>query len=57
MSNEFKQLAVLKAGAKGRGIAQIAAQTGVLVLLFDTQPQALDRGATTQARWARAWRK
>jgi 3-hydroxybutyryl-CoA dehydrogenase len=57
MSNEFKQLAVLKAGAKGRGIAQIAAQTGVLILLFDTQPQALDRGGASQARWAQAWCK
>jgi len=32
------------AGAMGRGIAQIAAQAGSTVLLFDTQPEAVARG-------------
>ena len=37
---EFKQVAVIGAGAMGRGIAQIAAQAGSQVWLYDTQAQA-----------------
>jgi 3-hydroxybutyryl-CoA dehydrogenase len=36
----FKTTGIVGAGAMGRGIAQIAAQSGSLVKLFDMQPQA-----------------
>jgi 3-hydroxybutyryl-CoA dehydrogenase len=36
----FKITGIVGAGAMGRGIAQIAAQSGSLVKLFDMQPQA-----------------
>jgi 3-hydroxybutyryl-CoA dehydrogenase len=39
----FKTVGVAGAGAMGRGIAQIAAQAGSTVLLYDTQPQAVGR--------------
>jgi 3-hydroxybutyryl-CoA dehydrogenase len=39
----FPTIAVIGAGAMGRGIAQIAAQAGSQVLLFDTQPEAIMR--------------
>jgi len=41
------KVAVIGAGAMGRGIAQIAAQAGSQVWLYDTQP-----GATAKAREA-----
>ena len=37
---EFSTVGVVGAGAMGRGIAQIAAQSGSTVFLFDTQPSA-----------------
>ena len=37
----FKTVGVVGTGAMGRGIAQIAAQAGSAVLLFDTQPAAV----------------
>ena len=40
MNPLFKTIGVIGAGAMGRGIAQIAAQAGSQVLLFDTNPQA-----------------
>jgi len=40
MNTEFKQVAVIGAGAMGRGIAQIAAQAGSHVWLYDTQAEA-----------------
>ncbi|MDR1968255.1 MAG: 3-hydroxyacyl-CoA dehydrogenase [Burkholderiaceae bacterium] len=36
----FKTVGIVGTGAMGRGIAQIAAQAGSTVLLFDTQPDA-----------------
>lgn len=36
----FKNTGIVGAGAMGRGIAQIAAQSGSIVKLFDMQPQA-----------------
>lgn len=39
----FKVVGVVGAGAMGRGIAQIAAQSGSIVKLFDVQPQASAR--------------
>ncbi|RKX24290.1 MAG: 3-hydroxyacyl-CoA dehydrogenase, partial [Candidatus Zixiibacteriota bacterium] len=40
-SNDFA-LGVVGAGAMGRGIAQVAAQAGIKVLLYDAQPNASD---------------
>jgi len=37
----FPVMGVIGAGAMGRGIAQIAAQAGSVVKLFDTQPEAV----------------
>ena len=41
MTVSFQKVAVIGAGAMGRGIAQIAAQAGSQVWLYDTQPEAL----------------
>ena len=41
MNIAFKQVAVIGAGAMGRGIAQIAAQAGSHVYLYDSQADAL----------------
>ncbi|MFV0679805.1 3-hydroxyacyl-CoA dehydrogenase [Ottowia sp.] len=38
---QFKTVGIVGTGAMGRGIAQIAAQAGSAVLLFDTQPAAI----------------
>ena len=43
MTPEFKQVAIVGAGAMGRGIAQIAAQAGSEVLIYDTQPAAIQK--------------
>ena len=43
MNTEFKQVAVIGAGAMGRGIAQIAAQAGSHVWLYDTQAEATQK--------------
>ena len=43
MSLAFNKVAIIGAGAMGRGIAQIAAQAGSQVFLHDTQPQAIDK--------------
>ena len=40
MKPVFQQVAVIGAGAMGRGIAQIAAQAGSHVWLYDTQAEA-----------------
>ncbi|WP_101047391.1 3-hydroxyacyl-CoA dehydrogenase [Macromonas nakdongensis] len=42
MSHTFPHVGIVGAGAMGRGIAQIAAQAGSTVWLFDTQPAAID---------------
>ncbi len=42
MTPEFSDIAVIGAGAMGRGIAQIAAQAGATVWLYDTQPAAIE---------------
>jgi len=41
MTLAFSQVAIIGAGAMGRGIAQIAAQAGSQVWLYDTQPEAI----------------
>jgi 3-hydroxybutyryl-CoA dehydrogenase len=43
MHTQFTTVGVVGAGAMGRGIAQIAAQAGATVRLYDTQPQAVAR--------------
>jgi 3-hydroxybutyryl-CoA dehydrogenase len=43
MNLAFEQVAIIGAGAMGRGIAQIAAQAGSRVWLYDTQPEALQK--------------
>ena len=43
MTLAFSQVAVIGAGAMGRGIAQIAAQAGSQVWLYDTQAQAAEK--------------
>ena len=40
MNIAFNKVAVIGAGAMGRGIAQIAAQAGSVVFLYDTQADA-----------------
>jgi 3-hydroxybutyryl-CoA dehydrogenase len=42
----YDTVGVVGAGAMGRGIAQIAAQAGSTVRLFDTQPEAVARART-----------
>jgi 3-hydroxybutyryl-CoA dehydrogenase len=41
MQATYETVAVVGAGAMGRGIAQIAAQAGSRVLVYDTQPEAV----------------
>ncbi|MCE2782396.1 3-hydroxyacyl-CoA dehydrogenase [Limnohabitans sp.] len=41
MTVSFQKVAVIGAGAMGRGIAQIATQAGSQVWLYDTQPEAI----------------
>jgi 3-hydroxybutyryl-CoA dehydrogenase len=54
MSTRFNTVAVVGTGAMGRGIAQIAAQAGSQVLLFDTQPDASDKArASILAQWGK----
>jgi len=43
MSPQFEHVAVIGAGAMGRGIAQIAAQAGSQVWLYDTQADAAQK--------------
>ncbi|MFD1711688.1 3-hydroxyacyl-CoA dehydrogenase [Ottowia sp. GY511] len=40
---EFKTVGIVGTGAMGRGIAQIAAQAGSTVILFDTQATAIEK--------------
>jgi 3-hydroxybutyryl-CoA dehydrogenase len=50
----FKTVGIVGTGAMGRGIAQIAAQAGSVVKLFDLQPQAADKA---KAELASQWDK
>jgi 3-hydroxybutyryl-CoA dehydrogenase len=53
MMNPYTQVGILGAGAMGRGIAQIAAQAGSKVWLFDTQPAAVAAAiASLHTTWA-----
>lgn len=54
MEPPFARIGVIGAGAMGRGIAQIAAQAGSTVLLFDTQAQASHTAQSSVfAQWDR----
>ena len=51
-SSVFKTVGLVGTGAMGRGIAQIAAQAGSTVLLFDTQPEAIHKAiAAISQQW------
>ena len=50
----YKTIAVVGTGAMGRGIAQIAAQAGSAVKLFDVQPDASNKA---KAELASQWDK
>lgn len=58
MPKEIKTLAVLGAGQMGGGIAQIAAQAGINVTVFDTWPEGIDKCKALRMKlWARAVEK
>jgi 3-hydroxybutyryl-CoA dehydrogenase len=58
MTLTFKTVGVIGAGAMGRGIAQIAAQAGSTVRLFDTQAQAVQKAREDIAsQWTRLQEK
>jgi 3-hydroxybutyryl-CoA dehydrogenase len=58
METRYKITGVAGAGAMGRGIAQIAAQAGSLVRLYDTQPGAVQRAIQELgAQWDRLLEK
>lgn len=52
MQSIFKTVGVVGAGAMGRGIAQMAAQAGSVVMLFDAQPGAAEAAhAHLESTW------
>jgi 3-hydroxybutyryl-CoA dehydrogenase len=52
MTIQFSRIGIVGAGAMGRGIAQMAAQAGSQVLLFDNQPGASEKARTDLfAQW------
>jgi 3-hydroxybutyryl-CoA dehydrogenase len=54
METRYKTVGVAGAGAMGRGIAQIAAQAGSVVRLYDTQPAAVQRALQElRSQWER----
>ena len=54
MSNDFKRVGVVGAGAMGRGIAQMAAQAGCAVRLYDTAAAALQSASDNiRGQWTR----
>src|SRR4051812_10855688 len=54
METQYQIVGVAGAGAMGRGIAQIAAQAGSSVFLYDTQPEAVQRALQDLgAQWDR----
>lgn len=58
MQTQYNTVGVAGAGAMGRGIAQIAAQAGSQVHLFDMQPQAVRRAIDELgAQWDRLHEK
>ncbi len=58
MQTQFLNTAIVGTGAMGRGIAQMAAQAGSRVMLFDTQAGASERARTELfAQWDRLLEK
>jgi 3-hydroxybutyryl-CoA dehydrogenase len=58
MQTQFPTTAIIGTGAMGRGIAQMAAQAGSRVILFDNQPGASERARTELfAQWDRLLEK
>ncbi|RZI69740.1 MAG: 3-hydroxyacyl-CoA dehydrogenase [Variovorax sp.] len=58
MTVNYSKIAVVGAGAMGRGIAQIAAQAGSTVVLFDTFDGAAERGrGAVLAQWQKLHEK
>ena len=58
MTLTFTTVGVVGAGAMGRGIAQIAAQAGSTVKLYDTQPEAVAKARDELfSQWARLLEK
>ncbi|MCZ4315711.1 3-hydroxyacyl-CoA dehydrogenase [Comamonadaceae bacterium G21597-S1] len=58
MTAQFQVTGIVGTGAMGRGIAQLAAQAGSEVLLFDNQPQASEKArAEVCAQWDRLCEK
>lgn len=58
MPKQLKSLAILGAGQMGGGIAQIAAQAGIDVTVFDTWSEGIDRCKALRMKlWARAVEK
>lgn len=54
MNAAFTSIGIVGTGAMGRGIAQIAAQAGSTVYLFDTKPGAVDAARThLHGQWQR----
>lgn len=51
---QVKQIGIVGAGAMGRGIAQIAAQAGIVVRLFDLDAKAID---SARESLAKVWEK
>lgn len=58
METRYRTTGVAGAGAMGRGIAQIAAQAGSTVRIYDTQPEAVQRAIQELgAQWDRLQEK
>jgi 3-hydroxybutyryl-CoA dehydrogenase len=52
------KVAVIGAGTMGSGIAQVAAQAGHRVVLFDTRSEAVDKALPVCGRrWTSWWRR
>jgi 3-hydroxybutyryl-CoA dehydrogenase len=55
---EFKKVALVGTGAMGMGIAQICAQSGSVVYLFDTRPGAAEEARKAlKDQWSRLVQK
>jgi 3-hydroxybutyryl-CoA dehydrogenase len=49
LSSVFQRIGVVGAGAMGRGIVQLFAQAGTPVVVFDTQPAAVQAALASLA--------